>query len=211
MRDPAGSSLTVTVNCYWVCVLLLAALRWLRSRQGVGLVPRQSNERVMWSLWVPVIVAWNVLPWVALRNHRLPWGIAESTLADPMVRAVRFAASGSALLCLLLTVHCWIKMGRSWSLAVVPDRNTSLVKTGIFGLVRHPIYGLSIGLMLASFAVIPTLPMAAIAVLHVTVLVLKARSEEQFLLSSHGQSYLDYTRRTGRFFPRLVRAGWRSF
>jgi protein-S-isoprenylcysteine O-methyltransferase Ste14 len=210
MNDPASHVLALTVNCYWACVLLLAVVRWLRLRQGVGLLPRQHNERLMWPLWVPVIVAWNVLPRVALRNHHFPWGISALALDEPGLRALRVVAAGSAVLCFLLTVHCWLTMGRNWSLAVVPGRNNSLVQTGIFSLVRHPIYGLSIALMLCSLAVIPTVLMAGVALIHVSVLILKARSEEQHLLSAHGQSYLDYARRTGRFFPRLLPTGWRS-
>jgi protein-S-isoprenylcysteine O-methyltransferase Ste14 len=37
----------------------------------------------------------------------------------------------------------------------------------------------------------------------VTLLILKARSEEESLLAVYGQAYLDYTRRTSRFFPPL--------
>jgi protein-S-isoprenylcysteine O-methyltransferase Ste14 len=207
MKDPAGSMLALTVNGYWVCVLVLAGVRWLRLRQSAGLLPYQHNERLLWPVWVPVIVAWNVLPRVALNNHRTPWGLPVVDLAVPQLQVLRLAAAASALFCFLLTFRCWLQMGRSWSLAVVPDHNTALVQTGAFSLVRHPIYGLSIGLMLASLAVVPTPVMAIVALIHVSVLVLKARGEEQHLLSAHGQSYLDYTRRTGRFFPRLLGSG----
>jgi protein-S-isoprenylcysteine O-methyltransferase Ste14 len=211
MKDPAGSMLALTVNGYWVCVLLLAGMRWLRLRQSSGLLPHVHNERLLWPLWVPVIVAWNVLPRVALNNHRAPWGLTTVDLAVPELQVVRLAAAAGALFCLLLTVRCWLQMGRNWSLAVVPGRDTALVQTGVFSLVRHPIYGLSIGLVLGSLVVVPTVIMAAIALIHVSVLILKARSEEQHLLSAHGQSYLDYTRRTGRFFPRVLPSGrWSS-
>jgi protein-S-isoprenylcysteine O-methyltransferase Ste14 len=204
MKDPAGLMLATTVNCYWISVLLLAAIRWLRLRQGVGLLPRTRSERLMWILWVPVILLWNVLPRVALHNHRMPWGLPDFVRDTPTCQAVRCTAAAWGCFCFLLTLHCWFKMGRSWSLAVLPERATFLVQTGVFGLVRHPIYGLSIGLMLASVGVVPTMPMVAIALIHVTVVILKARSEERHLLLAHGQSYVEYTRRTGRFFPRIV-------
>jgi protein-S-isoprenylcysteine O-methyltransferase Ste14 len=43
-----------------------------------------------------------------------------------------------------------------------------------------------------------------VAVLHVTLLILKARNEERCLLQSHGEAYAEYCRRTGGFFPRLA-------
>jgi protein-S-isoprenylcysteine O-methyltransferase Ste14 len=91
-------------------------------------------------------------------------------------------------------------------MAVVPGEKTELVQTGPYALVRHPIYALSMALMLCSALVIPTLPMIAVAMVHVLFMALKARSEEQSLLDAHGESYADYCRRTGRFFPRLTAA-----
>jgi protein-S-isoprenylcysteine O-methyltransferase Ste14 len=205
MKDPAGLMLATTVNCYWIGVLVLAGIRWLRLRQGVGLLPRTRNERLMWVLWVPVILSWNVLPRVALHNHRMPWGLPDVLRDGAVFQSLRCTAAAWGCFCFLLTLHCWIKMGRSWSLAVLPERSTSLVQTGAFGLVRHPIYGLSIGLMIASVGVVPTVPMATVALVHVIVLILKARGEERYLLVAHGQSYVEYTRRTGRFFPRIAR------
>jgi protein-S-isoprenylcysteine O-methyltransferase Ste14 len=204
MKDPAGTVLALTVNAYWACVLILAVVRRVRLRQGAGLLPRKLNERLMWPLWVPVILAWNVLPWLALRSHRPPWSLPEFVLTVPAVHLLRPAAAGCAVACFLVTLHCWVKMGRSWSLAVVPGRDSELIRTGIFALVRHPIYGLSMVLMIGSAVVIPTLPMAAIALIHVAVLTLKARSEEDSLQAAHGEAYFDYSRQTGRFFPRLL-------
>jgi len=204
MKDPAGLMLATTVNCYWTSVLLLAALRRIRRRQSAGLLPEKANERRMWLMWVPAVVAWNVLPRVALNNHHMPFGLPDFLRDYTAFQAMRFAAAATACFCFLLTVHCWMKMGRSWSLAVLRDRDTSLVQTGVFGLVRHPIYSLSIGLMLASTVVFPTLPMVFVASVHITALILKARSEEGHLLLKHGQAYREYSRRTGRFLPRLV-------
>jgi protein-S-isoprenylcysteine O-methyltransferase Ste14 len=203
MKDLPGSVLALTIVGYWTCVLVLAFMRHLRHHQAVGLLPRKRNERLMWPLWVPAILAWNVLPWLALRSHRANWGLPEFARAVPLFQELRALAAGCALLCFLLTLSCWVKMGRDWSIAVVPNQSSSLVQTGIYGLVRHPIYGLSMALMACSVAVLPTLWMLGVAAVHVALLVQKARSEEESLRAVHGQVYCDYCRRTGRFFPRL--------
>jgi protein-S-isoprenylcysteine O-methyltransferase Ste14 len=92
-------------------------------------------------------------------------------------------------------------MGKNWSMAVMPDQKTELVTTGLYAYVRHPIYALSILLMLCSAAVVPTAPMAVVAVVHVALMLAKARNEERFLLAAQGEAYARYCRRTGRFFP----------
>jgi protein-S-isoprenylcysteine O-methyltransferase Ste14 len=45
--------------------------------------------------------------------------------------------------------------------------------------------------------------MIAVALVHVTLMNLKARNEERHLLAMHGESYASYLARTGRFLPRL--------
>jgi protein-S-isoprenylcysteine O-methyltransferase Ste14 len=203
MKDLPGQMVALTVACYWTSVLMLAGVRRLRHGQRVGLFPRKTRERLMWTIWVPVILLWNVLPWVALSSYVAPWCMPAFVHATPALEVMRTAAAVCALACFLLTVHCWLKMGRSWSLAVVPQRTSTLVESGIYGFVRHPIYALSMALMLGSAVVVPTLPMLTVAAIHVTLLILKARSEEESLLAVYGQAYLDYTRRTSRFFPPL--------
>jgi protein-S-isoprenylcysteine O-methyltransferase Ste14 len=94
-------------------------------------------------------------------------------------------------------------MGRNWSMAIIPDQKTELVTSGLFGWVRHPIYSLSILLMMCTAVVVSTVPMVLLAVLHVTLMNLKAQNEERHLTARHGLSYGNYCNQVGRFVPRL--------
>lgn len=91
-------------------------------------------------------------------------------------------------------------------MAVAADQPTELVTSGLYGYIRHPIYALSILLMLCTVAVAPNLPVAVMAAIHVALMLAKARNEERFLVDTQGAPYVRYCRRTGRFLPRL-RAG----
>ena len=77
-----------------------------------------------------------------------------------------------------------------------------LITDGPFRYVRHPIYTLSMLLMICSAVVVPTVPMLGIAIVHLLLMQLKARHEERHLLRLHGEVYQSYLARTGRFFPR---------
>jgi protein-S-isoprenylcysteine O-methyltransferase Ste14 len=46
--------------------------------------------------------------------------------------------------------------------------------------------------------------MFVVAVVHATLMILKARNEERFLLDLHGEAYARYCARTGRFLPRAA-------
>jgi protein-S-isoprenylcysteine O-methyltransferase Ste14 len=203
MKDLPTLLLALTLGAYWCCVLVLALVRRLRHRQAAGLVPHKPIERMFWPIGLLVVAAWNVLPWFALASHSRTWGLPDFARNVSLFVVARFLAAGGALVCFLLTLGCWRKMGKSWSIAVVPHQQAALIQTGLYASVRHPIYGLSMGLMLCSVLVVPTVPMMVAAGIHLSILALKARSEEESLLAVHGATYLDYCRRTGRFLPRL--------
>jgi protein-S-isoprenylcysteine O-methyltransferase Ste14 len=190
-----------TITTYWATVCVFVVYRRLRHGHSAGLLPRQRYERRLWLLAVPVFAGWIALPWLALAlatpNLALPaWAIDQ-----PAVFGLRTAAAGVAIVCYLLSAVCWARMGRSWTIAVVPKQDTQLVTAGLYRWVRHPIYALSIVLMLASAVVLPTVPMALLAALHLVALYCKARHEEGHMLERFGADYARYCEQVGRFCP----------
>ena len=93
-------------------------------------------------------------------------------------------------------------MGRDWRMDI-SDSNTALITDGPFARIRHPIYAFSIAMMIATATVLPTLPMLAVAAVHLALMNVKARNEEAHLARLHGDAYARYVARTGRFLPRF--------
>ncbi len=191
--------LVLTVCAYWGTVALLVLYKRLRHGQSAGVLPRQRFERRLWVAMLPVVAAWVALPLLAASGR-------FSFLAAPRwahaVGGVRWVAASVAVGCYLLSLYCWLLLGRNWSMAVVPHQSTRLVTRGLYRWVRHPIYGASVLLMLASALVLSTLPMVLLALAHLVVMNLKARHEERYLAQRFGESYAAYCRQVGRFFPR---------
>jgi len=203
MRDIPGVILVATIWTYWfgVGVMILRVHR--KSRRLGGLVPEQRIERLLWLVLVPAVIAWIVLPYLAL-VRRGPWlRVPAFALESTGYSTLRWVAAGCALLCLLLTAWCWARMDSNWSMAVSEAQRGELIDDGLFARVRHPIYALSVLLMVCSAVVVATPLMAVVAVAHITVMVIKARNEERHMLKMHGDAYARYLRRTGRFVPRL--------
>jgi protein-S-isoprenylcysteine O-methyltransferase Ste14 len=202
MRDLPATLLTATIWTYWFCVGVMVVRIRRKTRKLSGVVPKQRLEQFMWVVWVPLVFAWMALPYLAATSARPPWALPDFARA-PGYPALRWSAAIVGVVCLALTIECWIRMGRNWRMAVTPDQKTELVTTGLYGYIRHPIYALSILLMLCSAAVVPTIPMAGVAVVHILLMFTKARNEERFLLGAQGDAYARYCRRTGRFVPRF--------
>ncbi|TWT46020.1 Isoprenylcysteine carboxyl methyltransferase (ICMT) family protein [Phycisphaerae bacterium RAS1] len=198
-------ALALAVSVYWLCV---ARMVWRVRRRARGvrgvLIPSQSLERLMGVIWTPVIIAWLVLPWIAVA--RPDWLVVRSVLpaaasGHVLALAVRLGAAAVAIGCLLGSTLCWRHMGKHWRMAVDADAGKLFVN-GPFAYVRHPIYALSILLMLCSALILPAAAMLVAAAVHILLMHLKARNEEAFLLKRHGTEYAAYCGRTGRFVPR---------
>jgi len=194
--------LTATIWTYWFSVGFMIVRLRRKTRKLVGLVPEQRIERYMWLVWVPLVAAWCTLPYLALFRTGPPFGLPEFARL-PGYGILRTTAMVVAVACLLLTFKCWARMGTDWRMDVAVSKPTNLITDGLFRHIRHPIYAFSMLLMLCSAAILPTVPMALVAIVHIVLMNLKARNEERHLLRAHGEAYQRYLARTGRFFPRL--------
>lgn len=198
-----------TVWCYWLSVLVMIVRSHLQHRTSAGAVPRTGRETGMWLFWVPTVLAWQVLPLLAY-DSSMPLIRAPQWAVDHPTALLDWLAVAAALVAYALTVPCWLTLGANWSLAVVPNKQTTLITSGWYGRIRHPIYALGLLLALATVAVAPSPAVLMVAISHVTLVILKASNEERHLMQRHGQAYRDYCDRTGRFFPKLMPAAPRN-
>jgi protein-S-isoprenylcysteine O-methyltransferase Ste14 len=200
--DWPAALVMLTVWIYWIIVGAMVIRRRRRTRKLTGVLPEQATEKAMWLLWIPLVAAWALLPWLALNRDAGPFALPPWASADAFV-ALRVLAALVGIAALAGSIRAWREMGSHWTMAVTRDERGTLLTGGLFSRVRHPIYAFSIVLMLATLVAVPTWPMLVVAAVHVLLMALKARNEERFLLAAHGERYARYCRDTGRFVPRL--------
>lgn len=110
-------------------------------------------------------------------------------------------AAGAMLLVLSLlwTLLAQIQMGESWRIGIDEKHRTALVRTGVFGFSRNPIF---LGMMITLVGVFVVIPNAftLLTLLTGTMLIgIQVRLEEEFLLNSHGEDYARYKRHVRRW------------
>ena len=105
-----------------------------------------------------------------------------------------------------LTLAAQSGMGASWRIGVDETERTDLVTTGLFGLVRNPIFT-AMCAALAGLTVMVLTPLTVLALVCLTVAIeLQVRVvEEPYLIRTHGDAYNAYARRVGRFVPAIGR------
>lgn len=105
------------------------------------------------------------------------------------------------------TVYAQLDMGESWRIGVDPSETTTLVRSGVFGFVRNPIFTAML-VFAGGVALMTPNPIALLAfvVLSTTIELQVRVVEEPYLLQTHGQAYRDYCVAVGRFLPGVGRS-----
>ncbi|MGS2809742.1 methyltransferase family protein [Nocardia sp. MW-W600-9] len=98
------------------------------------------------------------------------------------------------------------QMGESWRIGVDVSETTALVHTGVFALVRNPIFTAMLVFAAGIALIIPNVvALAAFVLLLVTIEVQVRVVEEPYLGRVHGADYRQYCATTGRFVPGIGR------
>jgi protein-S-isoprenylcysteine O-methyltransferase Ste14 len=103
----------------------------------------------------------------------------------------------------VLNIMGRLRLQGNWSNHIKIYDDQYLVTTGVYRLVRHPLYA-SLMLMLFGGAMVYTNYLSAILtmVVFIPFMVYRARQEE-VLLAQEFKDYDQYRKRTGMFFPKL--------
>lgn len=195
---PAGAQLVA-----WIALLRCAGVAAAVVRQAL------RARRTVVTKWGPVETFAAPEPFlmaaftVALSARGFDHAEAGWAAPGLLVLGVLLSAAGAAL---------WL-----WAFATIPGLSSghyvlpeqTLVTSGPYARVRHPIYLAVILLWIAVAAAYASVSMLAVALLYVIpAYALYARSEERMMVEHFGPAYRAYQHETGMLFPRL-RAGGR--
>ena len=101
---------------------------------------------------------------------------------------------------LALIVVAQQQMGRSWRVGIDTEK-TDLVTTGLYSVIRAPIYA---GVLVCVAGVVALAPHPALLAGYPVLLgtlMWQARREEQHMRSLHPEAFDEWAARTGRFLP----------
>jgi protein-S-isoprenylcysteine O-methyltransferase Ste14 len=162
----------------------------MRTAEGRGLV---VVLRLLGLIVILPLFGYLINPdWVAWARFPLP---------DP----VRWAAVAVAVSLILVFYWIFVSIGNNISPTQATRANHQLVTHGPYRWVRHPLYSAGF-LMAVCLTLITALWWLAVAMLApLTILFLRTAKEEANLIETFGDEYRQYMKRTGRFFPKLIR------
>jgi protein-S-isoprenylcysteine O-methyltransferase Ste14 len=114
-------------------------------------------------------------------------------------RIVRYLGVALLVLSLLWTVLAQIQMGNSWRIGIDEEKETPLVRFGLFGLSRNPIFLGMIGTLAGMLLALPNAFTLLIFLLGFVLMQIQVRLEEEFLSRTHGAEYDEFRRGVRRW------------
>jgi protein-S-isoprenylcysteine O-methyltransferase Ste14 len=170
----------------------------VRADRAGGAVSRRNDPAWFWismSLAGPLLaltcVAFLIQPrWVDFARLELPpW--------------LRLLGAPVALLGVALFGWMFRHLGLNVTSTSMPRLAATLVNTGPYRWIRHPMYSAALLLVIATTLLTANLVVALGGVAMFALLAARSRLEERRLVEKFGPAYRDYQRSTGRFVPRL--------
>jgi protein-S-isoprenylcysteine O-methyltransferase Ste14 len=132
-----------------------------------------------------------------------PNWLAFANLSFPVW--LRWAGVGMALIGFALLQWAQVSLGKSWSDTPRMMKEQTLITSGPYRTIRHPIYTAFI-LILGSTLFISSNGLIGLCWAGMTVLEVASRIgfEESLMLEYFGDQYREYMKRTGRLLPKVL-------
>jgi protein-S-isoprenylcysteine O-methyltransferase Ste14 len=119
-------------------------------------------------------------------------------LVEKVPRGIRVSLAG-----LVLIAGWYLARGGMKAVFGTVREKAEVISTGVFRIVRHPIYTGAILFYLGAILSTLSLASAAIWLLIITFYIYISRYEERILSEAFGKDYLEYKKKTGMLFPKL--------
>ena len=175
----------------WIALIVVWVVGALRTKRTI-----QSQSSASQLLYTAILIAGVYL--IFAKQSGIPW--LDHQLY-PVTVPIALVGLLAVLMGVAFSVWARLMLGGNWSNRVTVKENHTLVRTGPYRIVRHPIYsGILLG-MLGS-----ALQRGGIRC-FVGVLIcgfsfwLKTRAEERFMVQSFGEQYLQYRHRVKALAP----------
>ena len=183
------------LNALWIVFVVY----WVVAARGAKRVVR-NDSTALTTLSIVVVVAGAVL----LFGQDIHMGVLDhrSSGLPGVHHAIGLALTAGGIAFAFWARHV---LGGNWSGGVVVKEGHTLIRTGPYRHIRHPIYtGLLIALAGTAISFGLWRSWAGFALLLVG-LWLKASREEAMMAGEFGEDYAEYRREAGMFVPRYER------
>ena len=104
-------------------------------------------------------------------------------------------------LCILMNLS-FAKLGKNLSVNIDIKEGNTLEKTGVYGVIRHPIYLSEMLLPFAASLAMQNWMLILWGLVMIPIEIIRANKEDELLEHHYGESFVSYKKDVNRFFPK---------
>ena len=130
-------------------------------------------------------------------------GAALAIITERFQLPLTIAGFGVILVSIVINLLARQELARNWSPLAGTSAEQSLIKSGIYAHIRHPIYTSGILLSLGLALITSKLWGLALFILALIAFVVRINEEERALLAKFEGEYQEYMQKTGALLPKL--------
>jgi protein-S-isoprenylcysteine O-methyltransferase Ste14 len=116
---------------------------------------------------------------------------------------IRWLGVGIGTICIGLIYWLFSSIGSSITPTSATRRRPTLVTSGSYCWVRHPLYTVGSSMFVSFGMIADNWFIAMLGILTFIVMAIRTPKEEANLIEKFGDEYREYIKHTGRFFPKL--------
>ena len=193
--------MTATISkIIWLGFVIVWFLLRLRPRRHARETPVRYSARDAreFALLGAALAGLGIVPCIYLATH-------FPRFADyAFVPALSYMGVVVDLACALLFYRTHRDLGRNWSVSLDLRERHTLVTTGVYALIRHPMYAGFWLMALAQALLLPNWIAGSAGLIGFGVLFFgRVGREEEMMIAAFGDEYSAYMRRTARVVPWL--------
>ncbi len=180
----------------WITIIIY----WIISRNKTKKVADQEGIIKRFFLYtLPLLIA------VLLLGPGEWYG--HSLLRENFVPHTNFVGITGLFFCFSGTlIACWARytLGKNWSFSVQKKENHELIQSGIYSIIRHPIYTGLLMLFLGNAIIVGDYRGILAVIIVLISFWQKGLKEESKLLTLFGSQYAEYKKRTKAILPYVL-------
>jgi protein-S-isoprenylcysteine O-methyltransferase Ste14 len=169
----------------------------LAAKRGENISRREEGKTLLIILRLGGLVLWSTILGYVINPNWLSWA------SLPMPLWLRWAGVAIALIAWALLIWMFKSLGDNITDTVVTRKQHSLVVHGPYRWIQHPLYSFGTLFFFGLSLITAKWILVLFTILAFVLLSLRTPIEEARLAERFGEEYRQYSRRTGRFFPKF--------
>lgn len=200
----------ITYLLLWLFYLLS---RFIPSRGIPSLETSKSERRAAlkeegWSILATIAIAWygNLIV-AALYIFDPSWMLWSYIYLPTELRLL-----GVIIAVILIPYTYWIgkALAGNFSDTLQIQEKQTLITSGPYRRVRHPVYASALYFLGALVLVSDNFLFLILLILLIPGIYRRMKKEERMMIEKFGEEYLEYMKRTGRVFPKVLKTSFRT-